>query len=155
MQEENGLVFLDRVAQNQLQAMLLPWVVLMLHGQKASTAKAWARLCRERLGEAAARELAALAWNFCELTDCRAVWHPYLEPFLVQESIFLREARAEGRIQSQREALSKLLRAKLQGDSLWAALALAEQQTDLATLTTWFDSALTLPPEAILPELLR
>lgn len=151
MQEQNGLVFLEQIAENRLSAYLLFWVVLMLHGQKASTARWWTRLCRERLGAADAREVAGLAWNFCDLTDCRAVWRPYLESFIVEQSTFLREARVE----TQRDWLSRTLKNKLAGPPLTAALAVVANQSDPAILSSWFDLSLALPPEAILAELLK
>jgi hypothetical protein len=77
----------------------------------------------------------------------------------VNESIFLREVRTEarnqGHLERQRDLLVRLLRTKLSGDSLAAALARVEKQDDLAVLSHWFDLSLTLSPAAFLAELDR
>lgn len=69
----------------------------------------------------------------------------------MNESRFLREIRVE----VLQDNLSKVLRSRIKTTHLKVALLLVQEQPDWDTLTRWFDLALTLPPEAILPELLK
>jgi hypothetical protein len=139
--------FLNDVEQGRLPPALLPWVPLMKGSQKKETAERWLRLSL-RLDEMDRRTAADLACTFSDLTNSRPIWGPVLEAVTMQESTFLREVRAETR----REDLTRLLRMKLQGDTLAVALARVEKQEDPAVLLRWFDQALTASPEAILAE---
>jgi hypothetical protein len=146
---QDSLVFLDAIEQNRLPRPLLPWAVLMRHSRLASTAERWARLCAD-LSETQRRTAASLALTFSELVDARRLWRPSLEVFNVNESVLWREVR----MGLQRENLLKLLRARLKGDRLAEAVARVEKQDDLATLSRWFDVALTVePPENFLIEI--
>jgi hypothetical protein len=146
----------------RLSPALLPWTVLMQHGQTAETARRWASLA-VRLSEIERRDAAFLALTFSELTDSRPVWKPVLETFHMNESITFREARTqgrnqghlEGRLEERRAAVARVLRTKLSGDALAAATARVEQQNDLEVLSRWFEMALTVTPETLLAELGR
>ena len=152
MAEQDGVVFLDDVEENRLPPELLPWTVLMKRGQTAETAKRWAGLAL-RLGETERRDAASLAWTFCQLTNCRPVWKPFLETFHMNESIVFREMRNQGRLEVRREVLLDVLRMKLSGELLATAIERVEKQDDLAVLSRWFKLLLTLSPEKILDEL--
>jgi hypothetical protein len=152
MEEQDAVAFLDAVEHNRLSPALLPWTVLMQRGQTAETATRWATLA-PRLGETERRDAVILALTFSELTDCRPVWKPVLETFHMNESITAREWRNQGRLEERRENLAELLRTRLSGDALAAALARVEKQDDLATLSRWFKLALAVSPELLLAEL--
>src|SRR5262249_598946 len=117
------------------------------------TAQRWTRVCLDKLGDTDRRNAASLALKFSELTDSQSVWKPVLEPIHMNESIFLREIRAQTRLDLQRENLEDVLRTKLSGDTLAIALARVQKQNDLAILSRWFKLSLTSSPEAILAEL--
>jgi len=82
----------------------------MRNGQKAETAERRGRSCK-KLSKEKRTIAASLAWTFCELTDCQAVWRPVLGPFPMNESTFLREARNGARMEQQRDMLLLALRA--------------------------------------------
>jgi hypothetical protein len=149
MAGQDAIVFLDEVEQNRLGAPLLAWVPLMQRGQEKETAERWVRVCRDKLNDTDRRDAASLAVKFSELTDSDLIWKSVLEPIHMNESKFLRGVRRD----VQCDNLMRVLRTKLSGDSLAAALARVAKQDDLAILSHWFDLALTLPPEAILAEL--
>ncbi len=148
MQEQDAVAFLQGIGQNRFPAALLPWVPLMRHGQRAEVARDWLGLSAS-LAEARRRDAASLALTFSELTDSRRVWRPILEAVTVNESVYLREVR----IGLQRENLVKVLRRRLHGEALAAAVARVEQESDLAVLSRWVESALEAAPEAILSQL--
>jgi hypothetical protein len=112
-----------------------------------------------RTGEPDRRIAASLALTFSQLTKSRPVWKPVLESLHMNESIVFREVRTEarnqGRLETRRETLTRVLQTKLSGDALERATARVESQDNLKVLSRWFDLALTLSPEALVAELDR
>ena len=154
--EQDAVAFLHAVEQNRLPPALLAWTPLMQGGQTEETAKRWTTLSL-RLSDSERRQAAVLALIFSELTDSRPVWKPVLEAITMNESTFLREVRTEarqqGRLELQRENLTRVLRTKLSSEALARANGQIEKQEDLAILSQWFEQALTLSPEELVAEL--
>jgi hypothetical protein len=124
--EQDAVAFLDAVEQNRLSPVLLAWTPLMQGGQSAETAARWVSLSA-RLGENERRLAASVALTFSELTESRPVWKPVVETLLMNESILFREIRTKARLEERRDALTRVLRTKLSGDALAAAIAQVEQ----------------------------
>jgi hypothetical protein len=152
LESEDAVAFLDAIAQNRLSVALLPWAPLMRNGQTAAFASRWLTLSAG-LGVHQRRDAASVALTLSELTNSKDVWKPVLEAVTMNESSVFREVRDQGRLETRREVLVKLLRRQLRGDDLAAALTRVEQQSDLSVLARWFDQALELAPEQLLSEL--
>ena len=150
--EQDAVAFLDAIDHNRLSPVLLAWVPLMKGGQKTETAERWANLA-QRLSESERRNAASVASIFADLTEARPVWESLLEKITMNESTYLREIRTKTRLDLQRDVLVRVLRTKLSGDELAKAIARVEEQKDLATLSRWFDLALTMSPEDLVAEL--
>jgi hypothetical protein len=87
-----------------------------------------------------------VALVFAEWVGHRSVWQPSLEGFNVRQLEIVREWRdegcAEGRLESLRSSLEKVLRKRYPPDVPSDVAEVIQQTTDPEMLSTWFDAAL-------------
>ena len=129
---------------------MLFWVPLMSGSDDPDAIAWWVRLVRERAPSARERsELVRVALPFAELAGRYLVWEQGLEGQEMTESAVVnewtREARRETELKTTRNAVIRALRQRF-GDGVSAeVVVMIEAQTDLTTLTDWFDEAVTAP----------
>jgi hypothetical protein len=139
---ESAVALLDQIAQNPAWRPLLAWISLMQGGQTLGVVERWRSLAEQETDEVLRKTLGSLVLTFAQLTDSEEVWRKGLEGFAMKESTLAREWRMEGRVETRREDLLRVLRARFPGVALGdvEARVHAEQRPD--ELSRWFDLAL-------------
>jgi hypothetical protein len=132
------------VAQNPPWRALLAWPPLMKGGQTPEFVTHWRSLAEQEPDDILRKTLGSLALIFSELTDSRRVWEKGLEGFNVRESIFGRELRTEGRVETYQENLVRVLRSRFPGAQLDDVEQRVKQQKKADELSRWFDLALSV-----------
>jgi hypothetical protein len=136
---EQAAATMERIGRGELGRSILPWVPLMAGGDEAVVVVEWVRLAAAEPDVQRRKDSAGLALVFAESVNRLAMWQQALEGFDMWQSQVIREGKA----QTQRSNLLKVLRARFQPE-LPADLAQKIEQTkDLDVLTRWFDAALT------------
>jgi hypothetical protein len=162
LRNEDAFDTLSSIDLGEIAMAILAWVPLMAGADRPEVVAEWRRLA-ERKGRAEDRAvLAGLARIFAELAGRAGVWHKGLEDFNVLQSQFMQELRAisraegeakgraegeavgevKGELRTRRSDLLLVLKTR-HGEAAHDLVALAEAQSDLATLNRWFQAALT------------
>jgi hypothetical protein len=157
LREEDGEKLLQAIEQGQVARCVLPWVALMLGGDRADLIEKWKELASAEPDVRKRGDYGGLARVFAELCGRGAVWTKGLEGWNVEVSQVvlewqaqalargLAQGRNEGRAEMLgllRENLLGLLRSKSQTELPEDVIAIVQGQNDPAILNRWFKQVL-------------
>jgi hypothetical protein len=138
-QEEAGAV-LAAVGAGEVSRVVLPFVPLMQGGGEAAIIQEWVRLASAEPDGRRRADYGGLALVFAEAAGCREAWkHALREWNMIQSQQVLEwqaEARVEGEVKGQGEALLTVLEAKFGSVPREVASAI-RATTDLNRLKSW------------------
>lgn len=145
LREEDAGQTLDSVAEGRWSRCLLPWVPLMRGGSKSAIMKRWKRLAQKEPKRDVRTTLGLLALTFAKLTRHFAAWRKLLEDWEVKIAPLYEEARQEGRLLNQRDALPRALERRFKAPVPADLSKAVQESTDLGELSRWFDVVFDVP----------
>jgi hypothetical protein len=139
--EEDATQTLARIAAKALGRGILVWVPLMAGADSPEVADEWARLMRLETDAERQREIAGLARVFAEWVGRIDVWEKALEGWEMEtwKSKTIETWRAQGRIETQRANLLRVMQLKFRVEIPAELIQLIQGTKDLKTLADWLD----------------
>jgi hypothetical protein len=132
------------VEQGPVARAVLAWLPLMKDADDAAVVAEWARLALAEPDEARRGSIGGIAKIFANLAGRESVWNPVLEGWNVERSPVIMEWEQMGEKKASRQRLLRLLQLRLGQEMPPDVQLVIQQQQDLATLSTWFDQAVTV-----------
>jgi len=143
--EMDAAELLARVANDELERPLLPWVALMHGAEKPNIINEWKRVAEQERDDRWRSDLGALALIFADFADRKPIWKAELEGWNVRESTVIREWQLEAKVENTQEKLLELLQGKFGASLPTDVRDGIERCKKLDTLNQWFRAAITAP----------
>jgi hypothetical protein len=147
---EDAVAHLDAIEQNVLGRWLLVWTPLMKGGQTIEVARRWRTLAE---ADTRIKMMADVAGIFARLTECETVWREALEGIMLKTSPLMEEARQEGRIETARKAVLKVLESRFPVQVPALVVQKIKAETILDVLDGWLGLVSTESLEKIQSEI--
>lgn len=147
LREEDAGETLRRIAADELQRCVLPWIPLMQGGGATGIIAEWRRLASLERNASWRADFGALALTFAGLAKQKSVWQTGLEGWNVRDSTFIAGWLKEGELKGRRRALLQVLQTRLQNplpSGLVDAVNDCEDSSELERWTSLSATAHTL-----------
>jgi hypothetical protein len=162
--EQEAAPLLTAIAAGHHSRALLPWIPLLRGGTQPGIIEHWQEIAATEPDARRRGDYAGLAIVLADLVDARPVWKKALEGWNVKQSAqvleWQEEARKAGReegeqhgeqrgeqrglLRGKQEAILHLLQGRFHKRISKALINKISNTTDLATLTHWFNAAITI-----------
>jgi hypothetical protein len=146
LRQEDAAAALDGIAKGRVARCILSWISLMLGGEGRDTIERWKALAAAEPDRRLRADYGALALTFAALAGRKVQWKQELEGWNMLESSVVDEWKAEGEAKgmakAKREDLMRVLHFRFPALVPTELEAVIQAQTDLETLSHWFEAAL-------------